>query len=267
MAWRIARSLQMAFVAFDTRFPNRDRRTDGAYGDPAHQTSRSGHNPDDTPGSLPESEDDDNEPEVRAIDVDADLNEPGATMWDVVQAILATPADRDRLLYIIHQRRIWSKSQGWRERSYTGSNPHTSHVHLSGDPAYDEDIRPWESILYFGLMEGHMFTIKGSNGLYLVTGEVDITTGTPIAVPITQTAFADYQAAKVRHVDVNYVNPSFYSIQSPPLAGDVDPVRVATEVVKRLPANGSLSPAVVDALRKLGQAADAVVAAASGSAS
>src|SRR4029078_1414527 len=29
-------------------------------------------------------------------------------------------------------RTIWSASYGWRPRRYTGSNPHTDHVHISG---------------------------------------------------------------------------------------------------------------------------------------
>lgn len=149
MAWRVARNIVALFGSFNTRFPGRDRATDGTIGDDAHKLSPSGHNPDDTPGSLPESNDPDSEAEVRAGDVDADLRTPGVTMWDVVHAILASP-DRDRLLYIIHAGKIWSKSQGWRERVYTGSNPHNSHAHYSGDPASDEDTRPWLSVQQFG---------------------------------------------------------------------------------------------------------------------
>lgn len=242
-AWRLARSLAAARDAFNVRFPKRDRTTDGTIGDAAHQREPSGHNPDDTPGSLPESEDADNEPEVRALDVDADLNEPGVTMWDVVQAILATPADRDRLLYIIHNRKIWSKSQGWRERAYTGSNPHTSHVHLSGDPAYDEDTRPWKSILDFGrsTREGDMIyartetdaTVWASDGMRRrpIRTEAGIVGGFRVVVVVPDEA-------------------ALTDLCGPPesAAGPVDVAALAREVAKLLPAPPTAKQ-IVDELR------------------
>ena len=45
-------------------------------GDDAHKKRRSGHNEDDTPGSLPEREDADNKPEHRAIDIMAPWGTP-----------------------------------------------------------------------------------------------------------------------------------------------------------------------------------------------
>lgn len=150
MAWVKAKWIDALFNAFNLRFPRRDKSTDGTIGDPAHQGSKSGHNPDDTPGSKPEREDADAKPEVRAADVDADLRDPGVTMEHVVQAILATPRDRDRFIYIIYNRRIWRKVNGWRQERYDGSDPHTSHPHFSGDPAYDEDGHPFLSILNLG---------------------------------------------------------------------------------------------------------------------
>lgn len=144
---------------FDAAFPARDRASDGWIGDAAHQAEVSGHNPDDTAGVTAEYADADTKPEVRAIDVDADLRTPGVTMYDVIRRILATPADLARLRYIIfcppsgpfgaNVPTIWSKSNGWAPRRYTGASPHNEHAHFSGDPLSDEDASPW-SVNGFG---------------------------------------------------------------------------------------------------------------------
>jgi hypothetical protein len=36
-----------------------------------------------------------------------------------------------RLRYLIYERRIWSASNGWRQETYEGSNPHDKHAHFS----------------------------------------------------------------------------------------------------------------------------------------
>jgi hypothetical protein len=151
MAWVKTKWVDSLFAAFNRRFPNRDRSTDGTIGNPDHAEGVSGHNPDDTPGVRAEREDPDTKQEVRAADVDDDLRDPaGLTMQSVIDAILRTPADRDRLIYIIYNRFIWRRSNGWKRESYGGDNPHTSHAHFSGDPAADENGAPWNSILTLG---------------------------------------------------------------------------------------------------------------------
>jgi hypothetical protein len=150
MAWYLTTSLAALRRDLDAAFPTRDRKSDGTIGDAAHQASTSGHNPDDTPGSKAEYTDADTRPEVRAYDADNDLRDPrGVDFQQVIDAILATPADRDRLAYIIHRRRIWRKRTGWRREVYTGSSPHDEHGHFSGDPIHDENGAPWTSILSF----------------------------------------------------------------------------------------------------------------------
>jgi hypothetical protein len=47
----------------------------------------------------------------------------------IVKQCLAHPGD---LQYVIHNRVIWSVTRDWQPRKYTGSNPHTDHVHISG---------------------------------------------------------------------------------------------------------------------------------------
>lgn len=138
------------FAAFNAVAPNRGHAEDGTIGDLAHAQGVSGHNPDDTPGVQAERQDADTKPEVRAADVDAHLN-AAVTMEQCVQAVLhAPPAERDRLIYIIYNHRIWRKDNGWRQETYTGSDPHDQHAHFSGDPAADDNNAPWTSILALG---------------------------------------------------------------------------------------------------------------------
>lgn len=139
MGWVKVKWIPQLFAAFDALWPNRNRAQDGTIGDTAHQSSPSGHNPDDTPGSRPEREDADNTPEVRAADVDA----RGVNMQAVIDAIVSDPNERKRFIYIIFNRYIWSASNGWRKARYTGSDPHDTHAHFSGDPNHDEDARPF----------------------------------------------------------------------------------------------------------------------------
>lgn len=134
---------------FNVRFPGRDETSDGWIGNEAHQEYKSGHNPDESGNA--EYEDSDSKDEVRAIDVDDDLRDSGGiTMQQVADRIIATPRDIKRLKYMIYNRRIASRSNGWRWETYTGSNPHDKHLHVSGDPAYDEDGAEFTSVTQIG---------------------------------------------------------------------------------------------------------------------
>jgi hypothetical protein len=141
----LTRALARLRADVNTRFPNRDKASDGWIGDKAHQQTISGHNPDESGGG--EYEDADSKDEVRAIDVDVTFREPGVTAQQLVDSILRTPADLARLRYIIHNRRIWSRNTGWEPRGYDGSNPHTEHIHFSGDPSTDESDAPFYGVL------------------------------------------------------------------------------------------------------------------------
>jgi hypothetical protein len=48
-----------------------------------------------------------------------------------------------RLAYIIWSRQIASPRTGWDWAEYRGSNPHTTHVHLSLRADRRDDTRPW----------------------------------------------------------------------------------------------------------------------------
>lgn len=136
-SWVLIPALKSLFAEFDRIAPRRDKASDGSIGDPAHQKEVSDHNPDET-GSVP-IHDADHVNEVHAIDVDDDLNESDLTMEKVVQFLLGRcrSGAEKRLRYIIYNRRIWSASSGWVQKTYTGASAHTEHAHFSA--SYDSN--------------------------------------------------------------------------------------------------------------------------------
>lgn len=127
----LARSLQTLRWQVDTAWPQRSKTSDGWIGDTAHQTRRSDHNPD-SAGI------------VHAIDITHDP----AHGCDVDQLLASILASRDaRLKYAIRTRRIIAGPLGpqpWVSRPYTGTNPHTKHLHVSSRPgSWATDGRPW----------------------------------------------------------------------------------------------------------------------------
>lgn len=108
----------------NAKWPNRDKTSDGWIGDERHRRTRSEHNPD-ARGC------------VHAIDVDRDGIDP---------MLLVTTAINDpRTWYVIWNRRIYSRSSGFKPRHYTGRNPHTAHIHISIllTRAAETDVTPW----------------------------------------------------------------------------------------------------------------------------
>jgi hypothetical protein len=145
-SWILVPCLVKLRSEFNVIAPNRMKDSDGSVGDAAHQDSQSDHNPDET-GNVP-IHDPDRVNEVHAIDVDIDLKVPGLSMEKVVQFLLARcrAGTENRLRYIIFNRRIWSASDEWRERDYTGKNPHDKHAHFSSSYASgrEADTSSWE---------------------------------------------------------------------------------------------------------------------------
>lgn len=113
-------------------FPLRDKKSDGTIGDKAHQAQTSGHNPDDTPGSKPEWEDADHVPDIRAWDMDSDLNAPPATAQQVVDHLRKLPNVSTVIRYMIYNRKIYQAKNGWIAETYSGASAHTEHIHFSG---------------------------------------------------------------------------------------------------------------------------------------
>lgn len=109
MSYFLAQSLKDFRSEINTKYPKRDKASDGWIGDPSHQARVSDHNPDYSDGGI-----------VRAIDIDKD----GIDVNAVLQAAIHDP----RVSYVIWNRRIWG---GSRWRKYEGSNSHTKHIHVS----------------------------------------------------------------------------------------------------------------------------------------
>jgi hypothetical protein len=138
---RLAPSLVRFRDEVDRIWPDRDRKSDGWLGDAAHQSGvtdldhdgdvdandaalKSQHNPD--AAGI-----------VHAVDIDRDGVDPDK----IVAAVRAHPA----AWYVIWNRRIYSRKNGWAPKAYTGADPHTGHLHVSIRLAADavSDSRPW----------------------------------------------------------------------------------------------------------------------------
>jgi hypothetical protein len=131
--WRRTGGMDNLLDQFNDRWPGRDRASDGSIGDFAHTQEHSGHNPDDTSADNAEWDGDpDTIPEVRAIDVDDDLREPGTTMQDVIDHMRALSGLSSVIRYMIYNRKIYRSSNGFRPEVYTGASAHTEHAHFSG---------------------------------------------------------------------------------------------------------------------------------------
>lgn len=110
----LAPSLVTLRAEINAAAPGREKASDGWIGDAAHCPGVSDHCAD-ASGM------------VHALDVDKDFNSPHVTANRLVKLLIGDW----RLAYIIWNRTIWSRSWGWTARVYTGSNPHTQHIHLS----------------------------------------------------------------------------------------------------------------------------------------
>ena len=121
MSWRLARGLEKLRQQVNAKYPNRSKRSDGTIGDRAHASRASDHNP--------------RHGIVHALDLTHDPRN-----LDVHALADRLRASRDsRISYIISNRRIASAKNGWAWRRYTGSNPHSGHMHISirGNPSAD----------------------------------------------------------------------------------------------------------------------------------
>lgn len=129
MGWRVARSLDQLLAQINTAYPDRSKAADGSIGDAAHAASVSDHNPDQYGV-------------VRARDYTHDPDH-GFDAHAMADALVAS---RDpRIKYVISRGRIASSTVSpWVWRTYTGTNRHDHHAHVSVVPdARADDTRPW----------------------------------------------------------------------------------------------------------------------------
>jgi hypothetical protein len=123
----------------NTRWPNRDKRSDGWLGDSKHQARISDHNPD-------------RQGWVHAIDIDHNMGpagpaREGATAEELANQLIKLARegkDNGRLKYVVYNNRIASgthANQFWTWRS--GNWGHTQHIHVSFTPKAQYDASPF----------------------------------------------------------------------------------------------------------------------------
>jgi hypothetical protein len=117
-----APACKAALAQATARWPKRNKSSDGIMGDTAHQARVSDHNSGDA----------------------FDLTDDKAHGVDCSKIILDIVKD-SRCEYAIHDRRIWERKTGkW--RAYTGSNPHTGHMHVSIVKSKRGQTHGWKGI-------------------------------------------------------------------------------------------------------------------------
>lgn len=135
--WRLARSLDKLRAQVNAAHPKRAKASDGTIGDAAHAATPSDHNPD-YAGV------------VRALDLTHDTTGTAAESLDAHKLADLLVASKDpRIRYVISRGRI---ARGYRRgdtpaftwTTYAGSNPHSSHVHVSVvATAAADSTAPW----------------------------------------------------------------------------------------------------------------------------
>jgi hypothetical protein len=172
MAWRVARSLLVLRTQVDALYPGRARDADGTIGDAEHAASASDHNPD-AYGV------------VRALDVTHDPAH-GADMARLAEALRWSTDPR--IKYVIFNRRIFSATVSpWTWRTYSGSDPHTGHLHLSiVDDERADDPRPWSigAADARAELEDEMMLLKDKTGSTIVLTDWRVTL-TPSMADVT----------------------------------------------------------------------------------
>lgn len=114
--WYLANSLRNLVAEINYRYPNRPTKADGSIGDRSHAARFSDHNPD-------------GKGCVHAIDITT-----GKDVADQIMRLILKRCRRGRLkaiYYIIFNGRIYSRTYGFKARKYTGTDPHTGHIHIS----------------------------------------------------------------------------------------------------------------------------------------
>ena len=106
----------------NSRFPGRDKASDGWIGDASHQASKSDHNPCWSCSGKSKGI-------VRALDID--ISPDGRPRVDLRRRLLKILTEDSRVWYVISNGKIYSRTNGFAPRTYTGANGHFAHVHVS----------------------------------------------------------------------------------------------------------------------------------------
>lgn len=136
--WRPARSLDRLLDEVNRAAPKRSKAADGSIGDPAHAARASDHNP--NPVGVVRARDFTHDP-AHGVD--------GARLAERIRQLgIAGHPALGPGAYVIWAGRIASATRDgapWDWEPYTGSNPHTKHVHVSvaTAPAGYDSRRAW----------------------------------------------------------------------------------------------------------------------------
>lgn len=136
MAWRLAKSLSTLLAEANAAAPDRNKRNDGTIGDAAHAARASSHNPN-AYGV------------VTALDI---THDPAHGMDCGVLFEYLRTHPHPELRYIIHNRQVARRTSGWAVKVYTGSNPHTGHIHIAVGTGTDSNpLPPYDSTQSWGV--------------------------------------------------------------------------------------------------------------------
>ena len=130
--WRLAKSLDVLRRETNQRWPGRSKVSDGTLGNAEHAARPSDHNRN-AVGV------------VRAIDITA-AGIDAAWLAEHIR-VLGSHGFAPLVAggYVIFNRRTASERSSWQWRTYTGPNPHISHLHVScsRDAARYDSTSPW----------------------------------------------------------------------------------------------------------------------------
>ena len=136
MIWRLAPAADTLRNQVNTRYPKRDRRSDGTIGDQAHKRRVSDHNPD-------------KQGFVMALDLDED-NWPAHVFADQLIAYMRTSNDT-RIKNVVYENRVASGTYAdvkgqppryWQWRPAKGMG-HEHHIHISFTAFARHDAQPF----------------------------------------------------------------------------------------------------------------------------
>lgn len=131
--WRLVAAGETLRDQVNRRFPNRDKTSDGTIGDLSHQGRPSDHNPD-------------RQGWVHALDLDADLGEPGAIrrLADQLAACARAGRDGGRILNLVYADQVASGTYPDTFWEFRGSGyGHRGHLHVSFTDAAERDGSPF----------------------------------------------------------------------------------------------------------------------------
>jgi hypothetical protein len=175
MAWRVFNSLLVLRGQVNALAPNRAKGADGTICDTNHPTT-SDHCPHNVPGVGSEM--------VSALD----LTHDPAGGFDSYRFAEVLRIHRDqRIKYVISDHHMFSSYAtssyaAWTWRPYSGTDPHTNHVHISVlDAAISDTSTPWN-------LEGFVMALTEAdlNAIGLKVWNWDLLNGAPVGVAYEQ---------------------------------------------------------------------------------